>query len=373
MGTILVEEVQVSTIQVQDSATLTVGLAVFPTADASSRATASFGEVASFAAKSTYQRVTSAAATINPETTIVGVEFEGPVVLTLSDTVTTFNQVSIIDEAGFCSALNTITVTSAGALGSLVLSSPYSHIDARNNGSIWISEAKDTVPVITIPPVLTEPGATTEVSEDGTSTVTSADGNTTFTVNPDGSTQLAVVDGAVTRTTIIQADGTEIQAEADWSGNSSSNTILPDGTSIDQVNENNGNSSTFTQYPDGSSVQQIDSNTGASSTFSVSADGTTTDIQNSSSGNFISVVTGPNGQITTEVIQNNGSSESSVVSPDGSSHVIATSSSGIVTVTHVDSSGTEVQEVYKPWQSTYTQTTTPPGSSEVLSPNPYEI
>lgn len=350
MGTVVVGEVEASTIQPQDSATLTVGQAVFPTASVSSRATASFGEEASFTTKSTYQKITSADATIDPETTIVGVEFEGPVVLTLPSTVSSFRQVSIIDEGGFCSALNTITVTSPGALGSLVLSSPYAHIDARNNGSVWISQANDTVPVITVPPVLTEPGATTEVAADGTSTVTSADGNTTFTVNPDGSTQLQVVDGSVTTTTTVLADGTQIEAEADSSGNSSS----------------------FTTFPDGSTVQQTDSNNGNSSTFTVSADGTIIDTQNSNNGNTTSVVVSPDGTTTTEVSQNNGSSENTVVNPDGSYYSFATASNGKITIVTVDANGVEIEEVYFPWQSTYTRTTTPPGTTETLSPNPYQ-
>ena len=350
MGTILVAEVDASNILPHDSATLTVGLAVFPTTDASSRATASFGEVASFAAKSTYQRVTSAEATINPETTVVGVEFEGPVVLTLSDTVSSFNELSIVDEGGFCSAVNTITATSPGALGSLVLSSPYSHISARSNGSVWISEARDTAPAIAIPPVLTEPGATTEVSDDGTAVTTSADGNTSFTVNADGSTQLQVVDGAVTSTTTILADGTQVQAEADWTGNSSSFTTNPDGSTVQQTNSNNGNSSSFT----------------------VSADGTTTDVQNSNNGNTSSVIVSPDGTIESAVSQSNGSSENLVVNPDGSSYSFATASNGRITIRTVDTNGVEVAEVYFPWQSTYTRTTTPPGTTETLSPNPFQ-
>lgn len=347
MGTIFIEEVYAVTLQAESTGSLTIGQATFPTTDATSRASASFGDALPFKAKSTYQHVTSATSAIDAETTVIGVDFDGAVALTLPTTLVGFNEVSIVDEGGFCSAVNTITATSSGALGSLVLSSPYSYIRARNNGSVWISEAKDTV---VVPDVVNEPGTVTVVSGDGTSTSTSADGNTTYTVSPDGTTELAVQDGAVNTTVTVLPDGTEIAGESNWDGSSSS----------------------FTTNPDGSTVDQVDSNDGSSSTFSVAADGTTTDVVNSNSGNSTSVVTSPDGTINTAVVQNNGSSETSTVNPDGSTYSFATASNGKITITNVDSIGTEVVETYFPWQSTYTVTTTPPGTTTTESPNPYQ-
>lgn len=153
MGTVIVDEVYAVTLQPEAAGSLTVGLVEFPGSDSTSRATASFGGTPSFKSKSIYQNVTTATATINPDTSIIGVDFDGKVVLTLPVNVTNFNEISIVDEGGFCNALNTITATSPGALGSLVLSSPYAHLKSRNNGNVWISEAKDTSVVIPIPAV----------------------------------------------------------------------------------------------------------------------------------------------------------------------------------------------------------------------------
>ena len=273
MGSLIIAETDAETIQSSPATSLTLGLVEFPGTDSSSRATASFGGTPSFTSKSVYQAVTTATATINSETTIIGVEFDGPVTLTFPDTFTSFNQVSIVDEGGFCNALKPITITSTGALGSLTISSPYAHLEARNNGSVLIAEAKDTLPVVVIPEVFNEPGTTTETSPDGTQTTTSADGNSTLVVNPDGSTELTVVDGNVTTSVQILADGTQIEAEA----------------------SNNGNSSSFTTNPDGSTVAQVDSNNGNSSTVIINPDGSTEEIESSSNGNSIAVVTSTDG------------------------------------------------------------------------------
>lgn len=289
MSKLFVPEVQALTIKPTLSGSLTIGLTVFPDTDSTSRSTASFGGTSPFLTKSTYQAVTTATATIDPLTTIIGVEFDGAVSLTFPDTFTSFNQVSIIDEGGFCSPLKPITISSAGALGSLTISSPYAHLEARNNGSVLIAEAKDTIPatpVVPVPEEISDPNATTEISEDGTQTTTSEDGNSVYTINPDGSTQLSVTSGGgqFVNATVLLPDGTQIQSEEDWSGNSSS----------------------FVTNPDGSTVQTVSENTGANSSFTVAVDGTTTDFQESSSGNSTNVVVSPDGQINTDVIQNNG-------------------------------------------------------------------
>ncbi|CAN0368744.1 unnamed protein product, partial [Ectocarpus sp. 6 AP-2014] len=130
MGTIFLQELETLSIQPLGTGDLTVGLTTFPSDDSTSRATASFGDATPFTSKSVYQSVTSATADVNAETSVVGVAFDGAVTLTFPDT-STFNHVSIVDEGGLCSSVNTITVTSTSASGSLVISSPYAHLEVR--------------------------------------------------------------------------------------------------------------------------------------------------------------------------------------------------------------------------------------------------
>lgn len=70
------------------SGEISIGDVSFPVMDSNPRSVSSFGHSqgkGSFV-KSTYQSVTSSTATIDSETTIVGVNFQGPVLLTLPDT-----------------------------------------------------------------------------------------------------------------------------------------------------------------------------------------------------------------------------------------------------------------------------------------------
>ncbi|CAM9096122.1 unnamed protein product, partial [Ectocarpus sp. 12 AP-2014] len=109
---------------------ITIGSAKFPSSDSAPRSVASFGDdAASFTYKSFYQPVLSASATIHPWTTVVGVNFDGPVELVFPDTALVQpSEILVVDEGGFCSPVNCIAVNSSGALGSLVLSSPYSYL-----------------------------------------------------------------------------------------------------------------------------------------------------------------------------------------------------------------------------------------------------
>lgn len=311
------------------SGSLSINDAAFPLTDSTPRATASFGDTGiGFVSRSTRQEVTTATATIAIGITIVGVNFNGPVTLTFDDAEVNLNDIYIVDEGGFCSTTNTITATSSSAVGSLVISSPYSYLHARTNGTEWFSEVNATV----VNPdgstsTENEDGSETVISPDGTSTNTSSDGLTTFTTNPDGSTVAAVVAGNTTSSTTILVDGTEIIAEVNANGASSSSTTLPDGTTIDA--------------------------------------------EESTSGNTSSVTVSPDGTVETEIAKNNGSESTSTVSPDGSTYSYVVATNGKVTITTVSSDDVEVVELYIPWKTFYTVTTTPPGTSETFTPNPY--
>jgi len=134
MGTIATDEIQTDEIH-GAVGNITIGSAIFPASDSTPRSVASFGNTgntASFAPKSAYQSVLSATATVGLSTTVVGVNFNGPVQLVLPD-VSLATQIVVVDEGGFCNSTNTITATSPGAVGSLVLSSPYSHLRIKTS------------------------------------------------------------------------------------------------------------------------------------------------------------------------------------------------------------------------------------------------
>jgi hypothetical protein len=151
MGTVSADEIRTDEIKSEPgSGFITIGSAVFPVSDAAPRSVASFGSAESepFVTKAVYQLVVSSAATINAGTTIVGVNFDGPVVLDLPTSSTT-NGISVVDEGGLCSASNTITATSPGALGDLVLSTPYSHLSIKaTSTSALISEVRECPVVV---------------------------------------------------------------------------------------------------------------------------------------------------------------------------------------------------------------------------------
>lgn len=148
MGTVSTDEIRTDEIKSEPSSGfITIGSAVFPVSDAAPRSVASFGVAQSepFVTKSKYQMVASSSATVNAGTTIVGINFDGPVVLDVPISCTK-NEVSVVDEGGFCSAVNTITATSPGALGDLVLSTPYSRlsIKATSTSAALISEVRES-------------------------------------------------------------------------------------------------------------------------------------------------------------------------------------------------------------------------------------
>lgn len=145
MGTVSTDEIRTDEIKGESgSGVITIGSAVFPVSDAAPRSVASFGSAESepFVTKSVYQLVESSTATISAGTTIVGVNFDGPVVLNLPIS-SSQNEISVVDEGGLCSAENTITATSPGALGDLVLSTPYSHLNIKaTSTSTFIAEVR---------------------------------------------------------------------------------------------------------------------------------------------------------------------------------------------------------------------------------------
>ncbi|CAM9108151.1 unnamed protein product [Ectocarpus sp. 12 AP-2014] len=144
MGTIAADEIQTGEIHSgAGSSSITIGAPVFPASDSTPRSVASFGPTTSFASTSTYQSVTTTSAAVDPATTVVGVDFGGPVELVLPD-VSSVDEIRVVDEGGSCSPVNTITVTSPGALGSLVLSIPYSHLRIRTTSAgVYFSEVRD--------------------------------------------------------------------------------------------------------------------------------------------------------------------------------------------------------------------------------------
>lgn len=147
MGTISTEEVKTGEIGAFRSGTITIGSTEFPTSDSVPRSVASFGGTSFFAPKSVYQSVSSSTASVDASTTIIGVNFNGAVQLVLPD-ASLVDQILVVDEGGFCSAVNTISATSPVAVGSLVLSTAYSHLRIRTStdsvsGTVFVSELRE--------------------------------------------------------------------------------------------------------------------------------------------------------------------------------------------------------------------------------------
>jgi len=168
---ITISNIQATTIKsssniVLNTSTLTMGENEFPSTDGKSRSVASFGpsSTAAFISKSRRQLVTTAAAIISPGINIIGVNFNGPVVLTLADGEANMDEIDIVDEGGFCNPTNTISVqTSTGAAtGSIIMTTPFGFLKTRTNGTEWFSEVKSDVTIL---------------HTDGSSTITSQNGN----------------------------------------------------------------------------------------------------------------------------------------------------------------------------------------------------
>ena len=133
------------------SASVTVGTVNFPVTDGNNKSKLVFasGGASSFAAKAIVQIVTSASATIANDATVVLVSFDGPVTLTLPSSSSSNVGMHIVDEGGFASATNTITLEngSGTVLGDLIINSAYSTLrilpNTTTNG--WISIVHEPV------------------------------------------------------------------------------------------------------------------------------------------------------------------------------------------------------------------------------------
>ena len=149
MGTIAAEEIRTGEIQrAVSSGAITIGSALFPSSDSSARSIACFGQTGSFTRTSAYQAVASTSAVVAPSTTVVGVNYDGPVDLVLPEE-TSATEILVVDEGGFCSSVNTISASpsssSPDAPSPTVLSTPYSHLSVRACYSATGSTAGHTV------------------------------------------------------------------------------------------------------------------------------------------------------------------------------------------------------------------------------------
>ena len=284
----------VVTNNIGSDSTIVIGNSVFPISNTNpvARSVASFGETGSFKTRSERQEVTTSSAVVNIGVSIIGVNFNGPVVLTFQDSGVDFSDIYIVDEGGFCSNVNTITATSSSSVGSLVVSTPFSHMKARTNGTSWFSEVSSVI------------------------------------VNPDGSSTLTNEDGSETVTTV---DGSQITTSSDGSTVSS---VLPDGTTIEAVTSGNGAVESFTVLPDGTTIEEDLSRNGRESSVTISPDGT----------------------VLTETLKTNGATLEETINPDGSSETIKIASNGKRTETLVDANGITTVYVYTTWKNTYTST-----------------
>lgn len=329
-----------------------IGETTFPDLDDSApRATACFGCSEGFLVRSKRQEVTASSAVIGIGISVVGVNFDGPVSLTFADDGVDINDLHVVDEGGFCSETNKITVTTVS--GTTEVSRSFSSMRLRISGGEAIPEA--------VAPVVNSDGSMESDNLDGSKTVVDAEGNSTTTL----------VEGGQTTTQEILADGTSVLIVAQSNGSSATTTVLADGTKIDETQSSNGNKTSYTVLPDGSTVQAEVQNNGQESSFTTLADGSTIDVLKSSNGNTSEVTVSPEGNVETKVQKTNGSVENSTVNVDGSSYSFVRKTNGTITIENVDIDGTKVSESYVPWQSYYTVTTTPPGTSETRSPNPY--
>lgn len=149
MGTIAAEEIRTGEIQrAVSSGAITIGSALFPSSDSSARSIACFGQAGSFTRNSAYQAVASTSAVVAPSTTVVGVNYDGPVDLVLPEE-TSATEILVVDEGGFCSSVNTISASSSSSFpdapSPTVLSTPYSHLSVRACYSSTGSTAGHTV------------------------------------------------------------------------------------------------------------------------------------------------------------------------------------------------------------------------------------
>ncbi|CAN0352467.1 unnamed protein product, partial [Hapterophycus canaliculatus] len=116
---------------------VSIGAVQLPPSDGGKKTKMTFSTdgQSSFTPRSSVQLVTTPAATILPTTTILAVQFDGPVTLTLPPGASSLpTGMYIVDEGGFVSETNTLTVTSgAGLSGDITLTQPYSSLRVSPN------------------------------------------------------------------------------------------------------------------------------------------------------------------------------------------------------------------------------------------------
>lgn len=322
MGTVTIPGLETVSILPPTGTELSIGGATFPQTDGVARSSATFGDTGGgFKNRSQRQFVDTATAIIAPGITIVGVSFDGPVVLTFADPGSSLTQVDVVDEGGFCNATNTITIGSSGsgaANGSLVMERSYGNMKVRSNGADIFSESSNTA-----------------IDESGNTVTTNSDGSVT-TISSDGTSVTESTDGLATYT--VLPDGTTIQADRPASGSPFENTItvtvFPDGTVKEDESYIFGGTS-VTNYPNGDVLEEDELSFGgftfdSSETFTEFSTGNVTEV----STNFFGVRTEEKTYVAT----------------------------GVVEIT-----------TYNPNNADYTVATTPPGTTQTLPNNPYYV
>lgn len=268
------------------SNSVTIGPITFPVSDGSMKTKMTFSSdgQSTFTPRASVQLVTTPTATILDSTTILAVNYDGPVTLTLPSGTTSIPRgMYIIDEGGFSSDTNVITITAGTGTtnGDVTITQPYSSLRVSPNPSgEWFLKQAGTV-----------------VNPDGSTTVENPDGSTT-TTSPDGTliTESIDANGNVTEN-VVSPDGTVTNTVTDPSGNTSYTVVGPDGTTTVGTTETNGNYDFTTTNPDGSSYQEDKSGT-LTGTLTTNVDGSSTQTEQLDNGFGIQIDRDPNGGLT---------------------------------------------------------------------------
>lgn len=249
-------------ITVGTSTSVSIGPITLPVSDGNLKTKMTFSNDGQsvFYPRASVQIVTEPTATILESTTILAVQYDGPVTLTLpTGTSSVPSGMYIVDEGGFVSDTNPITVTagSGTASGDLTITQPYSSMRVSPNPSgEWF--IKQTATVVNLD------GSTTQVNEDGSTTTTSSDGTLT--------TETTDSSGNVTEN-VVSPDGTVTNTVTDSSGNTSYDVVAEDGTTTTGSTDTNGDYNFITTNPDGSTYEEIVGGT-TTITETQNADGT---------------------------------------------------------------------------------------------------
>lgn len=233
----------------------------FPSTDPLSlpptRSLASFGGTQKFLTRSNRQEVRESKAVVSSGISVIGVNFEGPVNLVFHSDLEDTNELYVVDEGGFCSESNPITVRTD--FGEQTMMDPFSSMRMR------VFQGK-CIPEVVVP----------LADEDGTQIRNNSDKSRTE-VDVEGNWKTTFVDklGLHTTTREILKDGTAINTVARPDSTTSTTTVLPNGTKIDAKTDAQGVVSSFTSYFDGSTVDEVKSLEQTLASFTTQVDGTT--------------------------------------------------------------------------------------------------